>query len=304
MGQCTSCSNNIKEDAVFCPQCGERVTNNQTINQSPQGQQGYGQPPQQGFGQNYPPQGQQGYGQPSQQGYGQNYPPQQGYPPQGYGQPGFQQFPPGYRQRRIDYIRPEGYVFTKTMLERILGTLKSDVDVVEEIEEREDLMDEAKKVLIGAFSIITLFHFILINVSTAYTIYSPVLSFIEILLSTFVGGYVFIISIAFLGKRIGGHNTQIDTNEIIRVLAYAYVARALSQIFSVINNISDSSFIYFIWFLFSLYSYFVVAFATRRAMDTGWGLTIITIIPAIIVRFFVEIIIVMFIGFIGLSYTI
>ncbi|KUL22099.1 hypothetical protein [Actinoplanes awajinensis] len=56
------------------------------------GQPGYGQPPQQGFGQPQP-----GYGPPPQQGFGQ---PQPGYgqPPQGYGQPqpGYGQPQPGF----------------------------------------------------------------------------------------------------------------------------------------------------------------------------------------------------------------
>jgi Protein of unknown function (DUF2510) len=89
------------------------------------GQPGYGQPADQGYGQQG--HGQQGYGQPSGQGWpaaggqqasGQGWPAaggQQGYGPQGYGPQGYGQQPGGFGQPAYGYGSPARGGFTPTI---------------------------------------------------------------------------------------------------------------------------------------------------------------------------------------------
>jgi hypothetical protein len=169
------------------------------------------------------------------------------------------------------------------MGERIIGTMKMDVHVVEEIEDRPELQDEAQKLLVVSLVIITLFELIAIFSATdVYAVESQMGTIIQTILLRFVGGFVYIGLLAAVGKAIGGQETETSNQEMLRVLAYAYVASAIAEILSTIDDLSDNDALFLIWLIFTFYSYMVFAFVIRRALDKGYGTAIITIVIAII----------------------
>lgn len=212
---------------------------------------------------------------------------QQGYQPQqGYQKPRHQQSYPQYGRffpQPMGYIRPQDYQFTQSVSERIVGTLKANIHVVEEIEERKDLQSEANKVFIISLIIIAIFKIVSVFISPYWVIYSVSGSIIEIILLTLINGYAFVYLCASIGQRFGKHETQVDRDEILRVLSYAYIAKAIEQILSVVDDIYSNTFTFILWGISWLYALYIVGFALTRALDRGWGTTIGTVIVVSII---------------------
>ncbi len=300
---CSTCAAKNSPDAVFCANCGTKMGENvpdarksdvppQQYQQSPPSQP---QPPQyippisnQQPPPQQPPQYQQ---QPPQ--YQQQSPQYQQYPPP---------YQPGYRGfHKPDYIRPPNYVFTTSIKERIIGTLKFDMHVVEEIEERKDLQDEAQKLLLACFSIISVLSIISILSSSYWIVHSPLSTIIEIVLTTFLSGFIFIIFSAKVGQTIGGKKTIVDKEEILRVSAYAYVAYVIERILFLVSG--ANVLIGLLWVISFFYFLALMTFVLRRAFDTGYIPTIVTIVISLIGTFIVYVIILVITGSIfGLSY--
>lgn len=267
---CPNCGNSVKPGAKFCEKCGynieapkgDQVPAKQLDQQSPSS--GYQTPPPK-----------QEYYQPPQQQYGQ--PPAQ-YPPP-YQQGGFM----GRFAKPPDYIRPPNYVFTTTLSERIIGTMKMNVHVVEEIEDRPELQDEAKKLLLFSLLAITILNIIsILTLTDAYNVESEIGTIVEIILTRFVGGLVYIYMLAKAGQSIGGRETRVDLDELVRVLSYAYFAVAISEVLSLATETTGSLGLGLISFIYLIYTFILFAFVIRRALDKGYGIAIITIIVAFI----------------------
>lgn len=271
---CGSCGHGLEQDAQFCPNCGAKQGGSDTAAQHDnQPAKPGGVAPPSYTSQQPPDQGQQGFQQ-QPQGY---YPPQDSQP---------QAYMGGGRQyRRREYIRPPNYVFTQTIGERIKGTLRRDIHVIEEIEERADLQDEANKLLLACFSVLAIFE---IFFTISFGSDSSASRLIYIVATRFLGGAAFIYLIAAIGKAIGGQETQTNTKEIIRVTAYAYVARLIDQFVLILFIGSGSVLLLFAFFGTLIYSALVFITVVTRALDRGIGTSIITIVLAAIISGFVN----------------
>lgn len=293
---CPNCGNGVKPGAKFCEKCGYSMDPAKT--EQPQG--GAGQPPVQ----QQPPQGYQ-QSPPQQQPYNQPAQPQYAQPQQQYGQPQHQygepgQYPPPYQQggfmgrfaKPPDYIRPPNYVFTETMTERIVGTLKRDVHVVEEIEDRPELQDEAQKLLVISLAIITILNIAAVLTQTdTYLIDSEIGTVFDIILNRFVGGFVYIYLLAKVGQSVGGAETRVDLQEMIRMLSYAYVSLAIYEALALISNSLGNSIFGLLVGIYYIYTLIIFAFVIRRALDKGYGTAILTIIIALILTLIYQIIV-------------
>ncbi|MHA2253131.1 MAG: zinc-ribbon domain-containing protein [Candidatus Kariarchaeaceae archaeon] len=248
---CTQCGANNDADAVFCSACGNN----------------FGASP----------------AQKQQQPVGNMQPPR-------YTDPGYRPIPQQQDYQRAEYIRPPDYVFTKSITERIMGTIKRDVDVVEEIEERTDLQDEAFKLLIFCFGFISLFTILTIFASSLYDVHSEGGTIIEIIVVTFGGGFTFIYATASIGKSIGGHRTDTSRDEIIRVTSYAYVLKVIERAVALLTETSDNILIDLILLVVWVYFIMVMMFVIKRSLDSGYGTAIITAIIAVIISIIVEVV--------------
>lgn len=317
---CPSCGSPIDNMSKFCGNCGQAVEapakgmgtektpqQPQTMSDPPSGRvspnpssQGNHQPPvnqytpnsqavpnqygQHPSSQQQPPYGQTPYNQNQsyQQGYQTNpnqgtyIPPQQvagGYPPS------------NFRSNPNQYIIPPNYQNTTTIWERIMGTLKADVHVVEEIERRKDLQDEAQKLLIINFTVISFVKILsVLFFSDLWVVVNPLGAALEIILNTFGVGFLYIILIAEIGDRIGGATSEVDREEIIRVLAYAYVAFSLADFISLVDDMLAVFMFTLFWLVAFFYSGYVFIFAVRRSLDSGWGVAILTVLIALFIR--------------------
>ncbi len=257
---CPNCGKSVPEGVKFCENCGYDLKSQKQSTSSPQQQ-----PPQY---QQQPPQYQQQPPQYQQQ--GQYPPPQQG---------GFM----NRFQKPPDYIRPENYIETTTISQRVIGTMKMDVHVVEEIEARPELQGEAQKLLVISLALITIFQIISIfSLPDTYEIHSETGTIVLSILSNFVGGYVLIYLIASIGKFIGGSETTTSTSEMLRMLSYAYVIMASSDVITGIAIVMDSYALELIGSLLFLYSLIVFIFVIRRGLDKGYVTAIITLVISII----------------------
>ncbi len=179
------------------------------------------------------------------------------------------------------YVIPPNYVETKTIWQRIIGTLTFNVDVVEEIERRDDLTSEAKILFFTMMGVLAAIQIALVFTTDLYDLYNPVGSIIEIIGEYFGLNYVFVIVLAQVGKSLGGYGTDTSKEEMIRVLSFAYVARGISMLFNLLSEYVPS--LFWIWFLVFLYSAAVFLFVLKRALDKGYGTAILTLIVASII---------------------
>lgn len=267
---CPNCGNSVKLGSKFCEKCGNSIESSKG-GQAPAGT---------GKAMDQPPPQQEKYYQPPQQSHAQ--------PQQPYGQPP-SQYPPPHQQggfmgrfaKPPDYIRPPNYVFTTTLSERIIGTMKMNVHVVEEIEDRPELQDEAKKLLLFSLLAITILNVISIfTLTETYTVTSEIGTIVEIILMRFVGGFVYIYLLAKVGQSVGGRETRVDLDELLRVLSYAYFAVAIYEVLSLMSNATGSLGLALISLVFLIYTLILFAFVIRRALDKGYGTAILTIIIA------------------------
>ncbi|MCE7733368.1 MAG: zinc-ribbon domain-containing protein [Candidatus Heimdallarchaeota archaeon] len=256
---CPNCGNSVKPGAKFCEKCGYSIEAAKS-NQAPESpaKPVYQQPPPQ-----------QQYSQPPQQPYGQ--------PPPQYQQGGFM----GRFSKPPDYIRPPNYVFTTTLSERIVGTMKMNVHVVEEIEDRPELQDEAKKLLLFSLLAITILNIVsILTLTDTYKVDDEIGTIVNIILVRFAGGYVYIYLLAKVGQSVGGQETRVDLDELMRVLSYAYFAVAIYEVLSLLANSSGNLALAVISGIFLIYTFILFAFVIRRALDKGYGTAILTIIIA------------------------
>ncbi|MHA2168313.1 MAG: zinc ribbon domain-containing protein [Candidatus Kariarchaeaceae archaeon] len=281
---CTQCGAANDPSAIFCNSCGLKFEQRATPQEDHSEPRGEPEPTP--SSQQPPP----SYQQPPQ--YAQQPPQYAQQPPQYAQQPPQYAQQPGYYQRHYgpDYVRPPGYVFTTSISQRIFGTLKRDIHVVEEIEERQDLQEEAIRLLLVCFSLLSVLSIIAIFVSEEfYDVISPTSTIIGVIARVFVGEFVFIATVASVGKSIGGFRTQVDRNEIIRVTSYAYVFRVFEQLLFVLAAINPV--VGLIWIVAFIYFIILMVFVIRRALDTGYPKAIVTTIIAVIVSLIVSTII-------------
>ncbi len=180
------------------------------------------------------------------------------------------------------YVIPAGYKETESIWQRIFGVLTFNIDIVEEIERREDL-DKEGRILLG----ISLFVSFLANVIFEYlypsTNSSFVFTFARLFITYFVGFPVYILAIAYVGKGLGGAGTETSPREIIRLLGYGLIATAIAQLLINLGNISLiiglAGILAYIWAIL------VFMYCIKRALDQGWGLAFATVIIALILRF-------------------
>jgi len=272
---CSNCGKQLAPDAQFCTDCGHKqkssdqsTMTNQTVSTPNQTSQNNPYYPNQPTGPPQYPSGQPHQQMPPQYQHTQTF---QGYAPnpnQGY---------MGYGYQRNQYIRPPGYVFTKTIGERIVGTFRRDIHVIEEIEEREDLLDEANKLLIACFSFVAILQ---ILYSITFNVLNLGAEILYTLLSRFVGGYTFIYLIAVVGQAVGGSETQTNRKEIVRVTSYAYVARVLDETLFFLSEVISNPFLSLLWLIAFVYAIVVFITVVSRALDRGIGTAIITLIIA------------------------
>lgn len=286
---CPNCGKSVPKGAKFCESCGHGLQSKKDSTPSPQQQ-----PPQY---QQQPPQYQQ---QPPQ--YQQQQPQyQQGqYPPPNQEAGFMNRF-----QKPPDYVRPPNYIETTTVSQRIIGTMKMNVHVVEEIEARPDLQSEALKLLIVSLIIKTLVEIIaVLSLPEVYIVNDQIGTIVERILASFVGGFVYIYLIANIGQFIGGRETSTNTNEMLRMLSYAYVISAIADVVSVAEQIENAGvdleedslsglgiFLMFAGFILIIYSFIVFAFVIRRALDRGYGIAIITIILSFVILIIFQILV-------------
>jgi hypothetical protein len=253
---CRECGKQLGENELFCSNCGTKVLQTETVQEQPQQGVPNRQEMYSGATQYQSP----NYQQPNQ---GMNY----------------QQF--GYREHQF----PPNYQPTDSAVDRIVGTLKRDEHVIEEIEYRKELQQEAIKLLIVNFLFLSFVRIITVfTVSFRYEVYLPLGAIVEIILTQFIGGLAFIYAVASIGGSIGGSETQTDRDEMIRVLSYAYVARVIENLVSLIDDIISNPATGIIWVIVLIWSALVVLKAIKQALDKGYGTAIISVVIAFIVQ--------------------
>ncbi|OLS24110.1 MAG: hypothetical protein HeimC2_23840 [Candidatus Heimdallarchaeota archaeon LC_2] len=259
---CPNCGKSVPQGAKFCEGCGHQLQAIKSDGSKPQQQPPYQQQPP-AYQQQTPAYQQQGQ-----------------YPPPQHQQGGFM----NRFQKPPDYVVPPNYVETTTMTQRIIGTTKMNVHVVEEIERRPDLQSEAQNLLIISLAIITLFEIIaILSLPEEYEVFSTVGTIAETIFVNFLGEFVLIYLLARIGKAIGGAETNTSTSEMIRMLSYAYVIRAIAQAINVMGRTNDSVGLSVVGSLAFFYSLIVFIFVIRRGLDKGYLITIFTIIVSVFI---------------------
>ncbi len=246
---CPNCGANVA-GLNFCQNCGTNVT-------------GFTQNPQPTSHNETPP-------------YSQSAP--QGQYPQGIANPMMQ---PNASNFSNQYVIPDNYVETKTIWQRIIGTLTFNVDVVEEIERREDLTSEARVLFFTVMAILAALQIAIVFTTDLYTLYNPIGSIIEILGEYLGLNYIFVIVLANVGKSLGGYGTETSKEEMIRVLSFAYIGRAISMFLNLLSEYLSS--LFFLWLIAFIYSAAVFLFVLKRALDKGYGTAIAVLIVAFII---------------------
>ncbi|MCE7734337.1 MAG: YIP1 family protein [Candidatus Heimdallarchaeota archaeon] len=180
------------------------------------------------------------------------------------------------------YVQPANYKLTKNFAERIIGTVKLDVHVVEEVATRPDLQKEALVLLILNLSAVTIFQLVMIFAFPDYFVVRSTFGTIaDILLTNYLTGIFYIFSIALVGKHLGHVKEEVDTKLVLRGLAYGYIANTIESILSFTTAMTRSSAISFIWIMAVIYYLFVFGFVIRRTMHKSYGATVITLIVSI-----------------------
>lgn len=182
------------------------------------------------------------------------------------------------------YVRPLDYKNTTTSLQRIIGTIKMDAHVVEEITSRKDLQKEGWILLLINLTIFVIIQQITIVLMPEHleVISTPGL-ILDIVFRTYLAGILFIYSIPIIGRFIGYTKSDLDNSSVRRILSFAYFAAIVPKIVAFFTGVLQSDILAFSWITFSLYYLIIFSFAIRRAMHKGYLTSFTTLIIAIIV---------------------
>ena len=118
--------------------------------------------------------------------------------------------------------------------------------------------------------------------TNTYTVDSEIGTIVEVILKRFVGGFVYIYLLARVGQKVGGQETRVDLDELMRVLSYTYFAVIILEVLSLLASTSGSIALSLVAGIYGLYTLILFAFVIRRALDKGYGTAILTIIIALI----------------------
>ncbi|RMG30557.1 MAG: hypothetical protein D6732_15940 [Methanobacteriota archaeon] len=187
-------------------------------------------------------------------------------------------FTTGANIRSEVYTPPAGYKDTVSITERIFGTLTFDVDVVEEIERREDLTQESRYLFGGILVLMVIFDMI-VSMNNGL---SPISAFLNALITRGIEYVIYVFALVYIGRGFGGYQTKTTVDEMVRVLSYALVATALADLFEILGLFV--SIFNLLWFFGSLYAAAVFVYAVKRSLDQQWGTAIAVVIISYIVR--------------------
>ncbi len=312
---CTNCGNQIireEEPAKPLDYTTEGVNENQNPNEPieelgsaenkgqvepstqipPQGQYPQGQYPQGQYPQGQYPQGQYPQGQYPQGQYPQGQYPQGQYPPGQYPQGQYPQGQYPYSSNPMvvggivgganlnteTYVPPAGYKDTVSITERIFGTLTFDIDVVEEIERREDLTQESRYLFGGILVLMVIFDMIakMNNGIPAFN------AFLGAFITRGIEYIVYVYALVYVGRGFGGYQTKVTVEEMIRVLSYALIATAIADLFEIIGIFVPI--FNLLWFFGTLYAIAVFMYAVKRSLDQQWANAFAVVVISFIIR--------------------